>query len=257
MFQLLPSAAVATVIDKNWAVTASHCLILLLENNFEKQPFEVVVNGFKNTIVNVAYPTACSVLDDVRNTYKKAIKEGQDVTSGVFLEPVLSKLSSLAGASDIALLQFANPVTDVEPLPLYDQQDEVGQKAIMLGWGAFSTGDKGIFDGEENYDGCFRHTENRISQIRNGMLAFTFDRPSSKEVLPLEGVNGPGDSGGPLLLSTSEGIKIAGVSSYSSCLTEELDKQVEQGERAMQLYDTIEHYARISDHVNWLRSIIN
>jgi len=89
------------------------------------------------------------------------------------------------------------------------------------------------------------------------MLAFDFDKPDTPNVLPLEGINGPGDSGGPMFLSTSDGVKIAGVSSYSSCATEELDKQVEKGERAMQLYDTIEHYTRVSNHVDWLNSIID
>ena len=259
VFQILPSEGVATLIHPQWAVTAAHCVWLLIMEDFKNHPFKVNIAGVENTITDVRYPKQCSALDDVEHLYNEARQLEQDVTAEEFITKVFSKISSLAGPYDIALVKLEHPVLHTPPIPFYTQKDEVGQKAMMVGWGAFSTGDKGILDmGEDEYnDGHFRYIENYISKIRNGMLAFDFDKPNTQNVLPLEGVNGPGDSGGPMLLSTSEGVKIAGVSSYSSCATKELDKQVEQGARAMQLYDTIEHYTRISDHIDWLRSIID
>jgi len=258
VFQLLPGEGVATLIHPQWAVTAAHCIYLLLEKDFRNQPFKVTIADLENIITEVRYPSECSDFDEVMYLYQEARKMQQDLTSEEFVVEIFAKLTSLAGPNDIALLKLKYPVTHTKPLQFYQQKDEVGQKAMMVGWGDFSTGDKGILTtSDHNYnDGCFRYTENYISQIRNGMLAFDFDKPNTPNVLPLEGVNGPGDSGSPMFLSTPEGVKIAGVSSYSSCLTKELDKEVERKERAMQLYDTIEHYTRISDHINWLYNII-
>jgi secreted trypsin-like serine protease len=59
--------------------------------------------------------------------------------------------------------------------------------------------------------------------------------PSSALALDLEGVGGPGDSGGPAYIKTDEGLFVAGVSSYGEWL-----------------YGDFDHYARVSTHADWI-----
>ena len=256
VFSILPAAGVATLIDEQWAVTAAHCSYLLLRGNFENQPFEVTINGVKNVVVDAVYPPDCDAIDKARKLFRTARREGRDTTSDSFITAAFSALEKVAGPNDIALLRLEQPVTNTSPLSLYEDDDEVGQAGLMLGWGAFGTGDTGIIQGAEDYDERFRQTRNRISQIRNAMLALDFEHPDAQGILDLEGVNGPGDSGGPLLLATDKGYKVAGVSSYSSYPTQEMDELARKGDLPIQKYGTIEHYTRVSKHLDWLRSVL-
>ncbi len=97
---------------------------------------------------------------------------------------------------------------------LYDRSDEVGKEIVFVGTGWAGTGDTGMADGAINKDRLLRAAQNRIDGIKPGYVRFTFDSPDSEHALPLEGISGPGDSGGPALWFDDDQTCILGVSSH-------------------------------------------
>lgn len=128
------------------------------------------------------------------------------------------------------------------PLPIYREADERGREILIPGWGGTGNGLKGL--GSE--DGLFRVAENRIDAARDGFLIFQFDDPRSGtgRALALEGISGPGDSGGPVLIMTPSGLKVAGIGSAQRTYG-----------RAEGLYSADEYYVRVSDHAAWIDSV--
>jgi secreted trypsin-like serine protease len=59
----------------------------------------------------------------------------------------------------------------------------------------------------------------------------------------LEGVGGEGDSGGPAIVRTTHALTIAGISSW----------QDHSG--TLGSYGCVEHYARVSQQIAWIRAV--
>ena len=131
--------------------------------------------------------------------------------------------------ADIALLRLSEEVRDVKPIPLYQNFDEAGQVAVLVGRGGTGNGLKGVI----HIDDKLRGARNKIEWTNEQVIAFEMDDPAT--ALDLEGVGGPGDSGGPAYLETDEGIFLAGVSSYGAWF-----------------YGDFDHYVRVSKYVDWI-----
>ena len=140
-------------------------------------------------------------------------------------------------SDDIALIQLSEPVTGIEPVRLYSDQDEAGQTAVLVGRGRFGTG----LTGPKQKDGRIRAATNLIERVQNQWLVFRFDDPST--ATHLEGISGPGDSGGPAFIEEGGVLYIAGVSSHQD------DRQ--QGRHGV--YGVWEYYARVSHYLDWIR----
>ncbi len=52
-------------------------------------------------------------------------------------------------------------------------------------------------------DGKLRAATNMVKKIESGSIWFLFDEPDSPKATLLEGVSGPGDSGGPAFLDVN------------------------------------------------------
>lgn len=143
--------------------------------------------------------------------------------------------------NDIALIQLKQPVENVDPLPLYTQKDELGKTVTFVGRGDFGNG----LVGPNSVDGKLRIATNRIEQTDDQWLIFKFDAPP--DCTDLEGISGPGDSGGPALITTDEGWAIAGISSGND------DPENNLGEGR---YGTWEYYTRVSFQLDWVEAII-
>ncbi|MFG0307182.1 MAG: S1 family peptidase [Phycisphaerales bacterium JB040] len=141
---------------------------------------------------------------------------------------------------DLALVRLDRPVTGVTPSPLYRGSDEAGQVVTFVGGGVTGNGRDGL--GED--DRVMRGAHNLCESVEYGhWLTFLFDAPNT--ALELEGISGPGDSGGPAFIGTAGGFAVAGVSSSNS------------GSRADGThctYGTTEVYARVSSNLEWLES---
>lgn len=144
---------------------------------------------------------------------------------------------------DIALLQLDKAVEGVSPLPLYRKTDELEKIVTFVGRGDFGTG----LIGPDAVDGKMRMATNQVEQVDEQWLVFKFDGPP--ECTELEGISGPGDSGGPALLMTDEGWAIAGISSGNV-------SNLPSGNLGLCRYGTMEYYARVSGYLDWIESVI-
>jgi hypothetical protein len=141
---------------------------------------------------------------------------------------------------DLALLHLTKPVKGVEPVLLYRAHDETGQTVTFVGRGQTGDGQTGPI-GE---DGKMRGATNKVESANENYIVFKFDPPET--ATELEGISGPGDSGGPALLKVGGKWAIAGVSSANQGMG-----------KGPCRYDTIEHYARVSTAVEWIESTMN
>ena len=144
---------------------------------------------------------------------------------------------------DIALIELEKPVKGHEMAQLYEKSDEVGKEIIFAGTGWAGTGEKGMADGAINKDRQLRAAQNRIEGSReDGYIRFTFDAPESGKALPLEGISGPGDSGGPALWFDGDQTYILGVSSH---------QDGKGSGKPEGRYGVDEFYARVSQFRDW------
>jgi Trypsin len=145
------------------------------------------------------------------------------------------------GKDDLALLQLARPVKDVTPIPLYEGRDEAERVVTFVGRGHSGDGTTG----PNVRDRKLRAATNRIQSVREKFLIFLFDEPPRGE--DLEGISGPGDSGGPALLTIDGKTSVAGISSGQ-------DSRAAGGREG--LYGVTEYYVRVSSYVDWIRGVM-
>lgn len=207
---------VATVIHRQWAITAAHCLeeTMLGETLAQKRRFGVqLVTGSREIDLAIVHPD-----------YDQ----------------------SSASDVDLALLRFREPAALPRPLPLYTDSDEQGQVAALLGWGFSGLGTTG----RQYDDGRLRRALNRIEQSdRRLRLRFDDPRLAQQQALPLEGSIGLGDSGGPALLERGGGDALAGVAIGEV-------RGADYSEEHQGQYGAVTVYERISRHLDWIETVI-
>jgi hypothetical protein len=142
---------------------------------------------------------------------------------------------------DLALVQLAEPVTETAMAHLYEGSDEEGRRVTFVGDGHTATGLTGVPEPRPGAPRVLRAAHNRVAAVRPGWLDFTFDAPPNGEAL--EGISGPGDSGGPALIALAGVHYVIGVSAANT------------GEPHC-AYGTTEHYSRVSDELPWIRAVM-
>lgn len=216
------ATCIATLIDPSWAITAAHCLqeTPLQEHLDAGRPYSVEVAGQRAQVIEAV----------VHERYAPASagSGGADV--------------------DLALLRMDRALGVPRPVPLWRQQDELGRVMTFLGWGFHAVGSGGRFMN----DGRFRQARNTVTRAGD-RLWFRFDDPvgTDSDALPLEGLPGTGDSGGPALLFHDGRWHLAGVA------VGELARQADDGTDLRQgLYGAVVLYERLSRHQQWIDSVI-
>jgi secreted trypsin-like serine protease len=195
----------ATLIKEDWVVTAAH-VATALQRELE--------NG-KTPVVSIA---------DNSYDVKKVVLHPNFVLSKTFIE------------HDIALIQIKGAIRDIPFAKLYDKQDEKGKKITIVGRGDIGTG----LTGPQKWDKITRGATNRIDDTFGQWIVFKFDSPNSENTTELEGVSGPGDSGGPAFIDINNVRYIVGVSSN------------QRGNGKEGVYGVREYYSRISFYKNWI-----
>lgn len=140
-----------------------------------------------------------------------------------------------AGRVDLALLRLTKPVPNVTPIALYRSTREVGQVISFFGRGMAGTGKTGPTE----TDGLMRGAMNRIESVTPQSISMKFD--PAKVAMPLEGISGPGDSGGPGVVRIGGKWYIVGVSSANLSPNGKLCQ-----------YNSMEIYARVSSAASWI-----
>lgn len=119
---------------------------------------------------------------------------------------------AIAASDDIALVKLKQPVTGVEPVPLYRGSDEIGQTVRIIGKGATGNGLTGhAWTGPNRTE--LRRAFNTVTSADAKWFCYVFDAPPA--ALPLEGRIGSGDSGGPVLIETGGKSELAGLASWT------------------------------------------
>ena len=150
----------------------------------------------------------------------------------VFLHPDWRDM----GPHDIALMRLTEPVEGVTPVAPYNGGDEVGRTVTFVGRGDFGTGKTG----PTAMDRVKRAATNVVDDADDDWLFFDFD--AGEAATPLEGVSGPGDSGGPALLERDGKVWVVGVSVAA-------DGKVGR-------YGVTEIYSRVSTYRDWLIEVM-
>ena len=155
----------------------------------------VLPNGLSSVLIAPRWVLTAAHVGEALMPFDLRVRfKGSDYpVEKIILHPDWGK-SDEAPGRDVALLKLARPVTDVEPAMLYDRKDEVGKLITFAGWGMTGNG----LTGPGEMDGALRGAHNRAVRVDDTTVYFTFDAPPKGE--DLEGISGPGDSGGPALL---------------------------------------------------------
>ncbi len=145
------------------------------------------------------------------------------------------------GPHDLALVRLATPAAGVEPACLYREANELDRVVVLVGWGDFGTG----LTGPEGNDRRVRGATNRVDEASDLWLKLRFDAPDDPRATELEGVSGPGDSGGPAYLEGAAVETLVGVSSGQST----------RDAAGPGHYGAVEYYVRVSRYVDWIESV--
>lgn len=141
---------------------------------------------------------------------------------------------------DIALVRLAVPVHGVTPVTPYAGDDEVGRAVVVVGRGDTGTG----LSGPTGNDRQVRGASNRVVGANAQLLWWPFDAPGDTAATDLEGISGPGDSGGPALLDIDGRVYVAGISSSQST-------SATGGREGV--YGVTEYYVRVSRYRGWIQ----
>ncbi len=138
---------------------------------------------------------------------------------------------------DLALIELVEPIDGIVPVSVHREPDELGRRMTLVGTGIAGTG----LTGPAGEGGTWRRARNVVDGVQPGWLSLRFDAPPDGD--DLEGISGPGDSGGPALVRVGEAWHVAGVSAYN-----------DGGELCR--YGTVDHYSRVADEVDWIEAVM-
>lgn len=140
---------------------------------------------------------------------------------------------------DIGMVELETP-SDTPPAALYTGQDEVGKVVTFVGAGRPGNGQTGA----QGASGTIRQAHNRVEGLMREHLVFHFD--AGEDALPLEGISGPGDSGGPAYLEQDGTLYVIGVSAFQDTGESEIEG----------VYGVREFYTRVSHYRDWIESVM-
>ncbi len=172
-----------TIITDQWAISAAHCAVLIMEKFEAGRKHFVIINDKEIEVDKVIM-------------YKEWDNPPDDISS----------------LNDIALLRLKTKPFNTMKAKLYVDEDEVDKLIYMVGKGGNGNGLVGI----NGNDGKQRGATNRIETATGNWLTWTFDHPNTKTkyLTEYEGISGPGDSGGPAFIVKNDVVYLAGISSW-------------------------------------------
>lgn len=170
----------ATVIKDQWALTAAHCAVTIVNKFKSGKKHFVIINNVEIEVDKVIMHPSWTA--------------GQN-----------------ADENDIALIHLKTKPIGALQAKLYTDTDEVDKLIYMVGKGDIGNGLIGV----NGNDGKQRGATNRVETATENWLTWTFDHPNTKTkyLTEHEGISGPGDSGGPAFILKNDIVYLAGISS--------------------------------------------
>lgn len=225
----MPGEGHGVLIAQQWVVTAAHAV------TWQTEIKEVLINGISRDVAHLV----------IHPGYKKPPQEliNQILATG---DATLLRVL-LASSDDIALLKLVKPVTDVSPAALYEGDDELSQITKIIGKGAKGTGATG-YEAHDSHRTELRRAYNKITSAHGRWFCYVFDNAPS--ALPLEGMTGNGDSGGPALIQVKDQWLLAGLPSWTAASGDVRTLR-------LGLYGQSTCNTRISNYIDWIESSIS
>ena len=181
--------------------------------------------------------TAAHVAVEIKPGHRMTVRGSRYAVDSIVVHPEWTD----QGPNDLALLRLAEPVVGVRPAILYRGSDEQDRVLVLVGYGDFGDG----VTGPVGNDWRVRAATNRVDEATELWLKLAFDPPGSPRATELEGVSGPGDSGGPAFLDGASVETLVGVSSGQST----------RRAGGPGRYGVVEYYVRVSRFIRWIEGV--
>lgn len=225
----MPGEGHGALIAPQWIITAAHTI----PGHSELK--QVTINGVSRDVERVVMHPGYKTLP--QDLIDQAMASGEAMLIVVFL----------ASSDDIALIKLKQPVTDVAPVAIYKDTDEPGHIVKIVGKGATGTGATG-HDPKGPNRTELRRAFNRITSAHDRWFCYVFDKPPT--ALPLEGVLGNGDSGGPALIHVKDQWLLAGLASWKVVQGNVMTSRPGR-------YDQTSCNVRLSHYIEWIENVIS
>ncbi|WP_100916034.1 S1 family peptidase [Pseudoalteromonas spongiae] len=219
----MPHEGHGVLINPQWILTVAHTIFY----DYSGKKIKV---GSKNIEIEKVY---------IHPSYIEADKT-------LFKGDAAPLMNFLMSRSDIALVKLSTPVKDLKPIEIYSNSDELGKEITVYGRGATGNGKTGE-NSETKPLRELNYFKNIVEATDDKWLSFKFDE--AQKALPLEGIHGSGDSGGPSVIFDNGIPYLVGLSSW----------QIWQGDLALfkgGLYGTTAYQVRVSNYRDWIVSVV-
>lgn len=178
--------------------------------------------------------TAAHVAASLAPGGRVAFDGGTSIVKATYPHPQGSGPRGVPPEVDLALIELRDPVGGTVPIPIYRGRAELGRSLVIVGYGDYGNPQSGL----RRTDGVRRAATNIVHDAGPRRIFMRFDAPPDGTAL--EGVGGPGDSGGPALLEEADGtLFVAGISSGS------MDGKPGH-------YGVVDVYTRVSSYADWI-----